>query len=62
MNAALRSLRREKKLFLKMEQFIMVNGVEIISKGTEFKSGQMEPDMKACGRTVKLVARESSGM
>lgn len=62
MNVDLFHWRLEKKLFLRMELFIMDSGKEIINTATVFKSGQMVPDMRACGKTVKLVVKASFGM
>lgn len=54
--------KNEGKLFLKTVPFIKGNGQGTKSTGTEFKYGQMALDMKAIGKIIKLVAKESSGM
>lgn len=42
-------------MFLKVEQFMMVNGKIIYVKGLAFKNGPMVQNMKASGKTIKPV-------
>jgi hypothetical protein len=46
----------------KMVQFILVNGLEVKSVGTGYKSGPMELATRECGEKIKHLARVNSGM
>lgn len=52
----------KKNLCLIMEQFIKVNGKAKRDMDLEYKFGQMELNMKDIGKTIRLMAKESSGM
>ena len=50
------------KINLRMELCIMVNGLGIKNMDMEYKHGLMVRGMRVCGKIIKHVAKENSGM
>ena len=55
-------MKRDLNLLLKMELAIKVNGKKTIDMVKELKYGQMVQNMRVCGKIIKLMAKELSGM